>query len=231
MKTLVQRWLWIVVAVSGSLSSSAVAGTISDLFVFGDSLSDTGNVLNRTNAFSWFATPRPTVPWYDTGRWTNGTSNDGSNTDPPRTTETAFGGVWHERLSDKLSMARETNSLAGGNNWAYGGATTATGTFSSVLALQHIRTQVDTFLAGTPTFADTQLFALWGGGNDVRDAANADGATVVTIKASATTALANMKASIGALATAGAKMFLWPNLPPLEKTPEGPRWMPRKKMV
>ncbi len=118
-------------------------------------------------------------------------------------------------------MARETNSLAGGNNWAYGGATTGTGTFSSLLALKNIRNQVDTFLAGTPTFADTQLYALWGGGNDVRDAANLPTATVATIKAAATTALANMKASIGALATAGAKMFIWPNLPPLEKTPEG----------
>ena len=111
-------------------ASTACAASISSLIIFGDSLSDTGNVLNRTNAFSLFATPRPTVPWYDTGRWSNGTTNDGSNTTPPRTTETAYGGVWHERLADKLHIARATNSLDGGNNWAYGGATTGTGTFS-----------------------------------------------------------------------------------------------------
>ncbi len=219
--TMAVQWrLWTIAVIVGVLTTNAGAGTISEIFVFGDSLSDTGNVLNRTNAISALADPRPTVPWYDTGRWTNGTSNDGSNTTPPRTKETAFGGVWHERLADKLNIGRATNSLAGGNNWAYGGAITGTGTFSSLLALQNVRTQVDTFLAGTPTFNDQQLYAVWGGGNDVRDAANAANATVNTIKAAATTALANMKASIAALAGAGGEKFLWPNLPPLEKTPE-----------
>ena len=199
---------------------TARAASISSLIIFGDSLSDTGNVLNRTNAFSLFATPRPTVPWYDTGRWSNGTTNDGSNTTPPRTTETAYGGVWHERLADKLHIARATNSLDGGNNWAYGGATTGTGTFSGALALQNIRNQVDSFLATNPTIDANQLYAIWGGGNDVRDAAAAANATVDSIKAAATNALANLSDSIQTLAVNGATQFFWPNLPPLDRTPE-----------
>jgi outer membrane lipase/esterase len=218
-QTLLRR-LFTVALIVAVWASTACAATISSLFVFGDSLSDTGNVLNRTNAFSLFATPRPTVPWYDTGRWTNGTTNDGSNTTQPRTTETAYGGVWHERLADKLHIARATNSLAGGNNWAYGGATTGTGTYSGGLSLKNIGNQVDSFRATNPTIEADQLFAVWGGGNDVRDAAAAANATVDSIKAAATNALTNLSDSIQTLAIAGATQFLWPNLPPLDRTPE-----------
>jgi phospholipase/lecithinase/hemolysin len=80
--------------------------------------------------------------------------------------------------------------------------------------------QVEAYLKGNPTITQTQLFALWGGGNDLRDAALANGSTVDSIKAAATTALANIKGQIAMLAAKGAKQFMWPNLPPLEKTPE-----------
>ncbi|MDC0937048.1 SGNH/GDSL hydrolase family protein, partial [Pirellulales bacterium] len=201
------------------------AGAISGIIMFGDSLSDTGNVLKVTTETknpitgNPIATPRPNNPWYDTGRWTNGPSNAGSKTVDPKTKDTNYGGVWHERLADKLKVKRATNSLDGGTNWSYGGATTAAGTFSA-LGLQNIGEQVKKFLARKDSIKDSQLFAVWGGSNDVRDAAVATGATVKSIKQAATTALANLKQAITDLAVKGAKRFLWPNLPPLDKTPE-----------
>jgi outer membrane lipase/esterase len=214
-----RRSHWVLALLIAVTASHSVAGPIASLVVFGDSLSDTGNVLQRTNEASLFTTPRPTTPWYDTGRWTNGTSNDGSNTTAPRTKETAYGGVWHERLADKLKIPRASHSLGGGANWAFGGAVTGMGTFTS-LSFPNIRTQITQYLATNPIFNDKQLFAIWGGGNDVRDAANLNGATEDSIKAAGATALDNLKAGIQALATAGAKNFVWPNLPPLQRTPE-----------
>ncbi len=214
------------------LAAQASGAMITDIFVFGDSLSDTGNVLNRTKVFL-FVADRPINPWYDTGRWTNGPSNTGSNEKPLKTKKTAIEGVWHEQLADKLKKAgilktgRAKNSLDGGNNWAYGGATTGTGEFGNEpdlgveLKLQNVGEQVKQFLEKKPAIKDTQLFALWGGGNDLRDAAVAGGDKVVdNVKEAATKALANMKANIAALIEKGAKRFLWPNLPPLHKTPE-----------
>ncbi len=212
------------------LASHAAAGPITSLIVFGDSLSDTGNVLARMTTVG-LGDARPTLPWYDTGRWSNGTTNDGSNTNAPRTKETAFGGVWHERLADKLKIPRATNSLAGGANWAYGGAVTAAGTFTFPFNFQNVRGQINAFLAANPAFNDKQLFAVWGGGNDVRDAANAANATPDTIKAAATAALDNLKAGIQALATAGAKNFIWPNLPPLQFTPEAMNLSDQGKLI
>jgi phospholipase/lecithinase/hemolysin len=203
-------------------SVRAPGAMITEIVVFGDSLSDTGNVLAATQLSQITNNPfdlRPEKPWYDTGRWTNGPSNTGSDTNAPRTKPTAFGGVWHERLADKLQVERAKSVLPGnGTNWAFGGAASGNGTFAQVLL--NVGEQVGRFLGTNPTIGPTQLFALWGGGNDVRDAAFADGATVESIQAAAATALANMKNNIAALAARGAKLFLWPNLPPLERTPE-----------
>lgn len=220
-----RSWWWsvaatiVLVAAAGPGSMIPASGAmISQMVVFGDSLSDTGRVLAATQLSQLTSTKydlRPTVPWYDSGRWTNGPSNTGSATTDPKTKKTAYGGVWHERLADKLKIPRATSA---GNNWAYGGATTKVGVFAQILL--NMGSQVEAYLGNSPTITPTQLFALWGGGNDVRDAALADGATVDSIKAAATTALANIKGQIAALAAKGAKQFLWPNLPPLEKTPE-----------
>ncbi len=212
------RWGAVALCVVVQLVSAANGATITSIVVFGDSLSDTGTVLAATQLSQLTSNPfdvRPANPWYDTGRWTNGTSNDGSNTTAPRTKDTAFGGVWHERLADKLKIDRATSGIS---NFAFGGATSGMGVFAS--ALLNVGEQIKAFLAGTPTITNSQLFAVWGGGNDLRDAAMMNGATVQSIKDAATTALNNMKANIAALAAKGAKRFLWPNLPPLEKTPE-----------
>jgi phospholipase/lecithinase/hemolysin len=113
--------LVVAVIVAGEVSGAM----ISQIVVFGDSLSDTGRVLSATQLSQFTSTKydvRPDKPWYDSGRWTNGPSNTGSATTDPKTKKTAYGGVWHERLADKLKISRATS---GGANFAYGGATTA----------------------------------------------------------------------------------------------------------
>src|SRR5205807_1785836 len=83
--------------------------------IFGDSLSDTGNVLNRSFGFY------PVAPNYSNGRFTNGT-------DTIPKTQNPYIGVWHEQLAGLLGVPVATRSLSGGTNYAFGGAETGQGT-------------------------------------------------------------------------------------------------------
>ncbi len=75
---------------------------INELYVFGDSLSDTGNVFQTTNGVY------PPSPPYFQGRYSNGL-------------------VWVEYLGSKLGLSKEKNI-----NLAYGGATTVSGIINGV---------------------------------------------------------------------------------------------------
>src|SRR5215831_11872170 len=89
------------------LCSAAQAALFSQFVVFGDSLSDNGNAFIGTGG----AIPAP--PLYTVGRFT-----DGSDTSPTGTP----GGIWHEVLSGLLGEPVSTPFLAGGTNFAVGGA-------------------------------------------------------------------------------------------------------------
>lgn len=163
---------WLVAAVCALfVSMPAAASTLySDMFVFGDSLSDTGNY----EAIGFPVTSPPYAP----GRFTNGP-------------------VWAEHLADGLGLTLAP-SAAGGNNYAWGGATTSgqPGPFPpfdlSVQVAQHLA-------AHTVANADA-LYVLWGGGNDALAGAVSDTA-------------ANLGQLIQSLANAGAQHFLVLNLP------------------
>ena len=78
----------------GGLSAFAqqAAPTFSQIIVFGDSFSDTGNVRDRTNSASGGMVDYPSHTFnYSNGRFTND-----SDTDPSSTT---YVGVWHEQLA------------------------------------------------------------------------------------------------------------------------------------
>ncbi len=133
--------------------------------VFGDSLSDTGNIYEATR--TGFATRRPAAPYYSPGRWTDGADNTApANQATLQVTQSQFTGVWHERLADDLGIPRATPSrIAGGNgtNSAHGGATTGDGTDSFDIT-ENMGYQVNTFPTnqGSGVIPTNRLYILWG---------------------------------------------------------------------
>ena len=74
--------------------------------------------------------------------------------------------------------------------------------------------QVSTFLSENPgPLSPNSIYVLFGGANDLYTAANPIAASTV--------ALGNIEAEIAALYGAGARSFLFPNLPDLGRTPRG----------
>lgn len=175
-----------------AVSLPAHAGPYSGLYIFGDSLSDTGNLFLATGG----AQPPAGQPYYQ-GRFSNGL-------------------VWVDHLAAGLGLAADAApSLAGGNNYAFAGARTgASGNPPGVLA------QVAGLYAPTHPTADAgALYVVVGGGNDMRDARGAAG-TDLTRQAAAEAAVANLMNSVGLLAGMGARHVLISNLPDLGATPE-----------
>jgi phospholipase/lecithinase/hemolysin len=119
-------------------NASADAGEISRLVIFGDSLSDTGNVDILTFGIV------PGSPYVD-GRFSNGP-------------------VWVEALASSLGAAAPTPSVSGGTNYAHGGAETGGGFIS--LIIPNMAPQVSSYLSDGPAPASGDLFVLLGGGND-----------------------------------------------------------------
>ena len=187
--------------------------TFTQVIVFGDSLSDTGNVRNRTGSASGGTVDYPSHTFnYSNGRFTNDNGCDPSGT--------IYAGVWHEQLAQTfLGLPAATNSLDGGFNYAFGGGTTNDGTHEEVavstpfgdvtITVDDMGKQMDDFLA-SHVVDPNALYVVWGGGNDLR---NDDSPGNVTETAARATALA------GRLANAGAQYIMVPNVPPLGDIP------------
>ena len=128
-------------------TASALAVPYSELLVFGDSLSDVGNVFDKTDNFL-FEEPIPASAYFD-GRFSNGP-------------------VYSERLATALGLGTLTHSNAGGNNFAHGNAmTTGTG-FPLNLFIDDIDDQVGDFLNSRTVDPDA-LFVVFAGANDLLD--------------------------------------------------------------
>src|ERR1044071_5855310 len=140
--------------------------------VFGDSLSDTGNVRQRTNDRTGGIVDYPSHTFnYSNGRFTND-----DQTNPSSST---YAGVWHEQLASTfLSIPPATFSLGGGLDFAFGGATTNNGTHDEVaistpfgdvtITIDDMGKQMDDYLAAH-AIDPTALYVVWGGGNDLRN--------------------------------------------------------------
>lgn len=130
------------IVVSLCFTNVAAAQAWDRIVVFGDSLSDTGNVFNATFGIA------PSSSQYFNGRFSNGP-------------------LWVERLADSLGVARPTPSRTGGTNYAHGGTTTATGNtfFFPFFNFPNAGSQVSQFLSSNTPRAD-DLFVLWAGAND-----------------------------------------------------------------
>jgi phospholipase/lecithinase/hemolysin len=167
------------------------------IIVFGDSLSDTGNVFKLTTQANKIIPLIPIVPKdppYFHGRFSNGP-------------------VWAENLAGHLNIPMES--------YAFGGSWAETIFDSGPFSPFNLGIQVDLYLVNSilDINKDQHLFVIWSGANDyihgrftIDHKPNYDYAVPNTIK--------NIKQQIDWLIFYGAKHFLILNLPNLGFTPE-----------
>jgi outer membrane lipase/esterase len=180
-------------------SASAFTG----LYVFGDSLSDSGNnraVLGNSGATQVVSSNSyiPSLP-YASGTYSNGP-------------------VWVNSFAAGLGLsAFAAPSLGGGGDYAYGGArTTVNGGFGGFPP--SATTQVNGFLTGQATIPSTALYVVAIGGNDARAAAEAIAggapapATIAAAAAAYATGVGNIIDSLQAKGATNIVVWDTPNL-------------------
>ena len=188
--------------------------SITAIYVFGDSLSDGGNGYLLSHGFF-----PPSPPYAQ--RFSNGP-------------------VAVEHLAANVGVPLNP-SLAGGTNYAVGGA--ATGqvqisgeppgtTTNNFIAVKYpsvapffvdngIDTQVANFIASPPAFDPlTSLFVLWGGPNDF---------LINPSAATASAAISNLSGELTQLYAVGGRNFLVPNMADLSLTPYGQSLSPAEQ--
>jgi phospholipase/lecithinase/hemolysin len=200
-------------SVANAGGARAAISSLSQLFVFGDSLSDSGN----SGALTLGAFPPPP---YVQNRFSNGM--------------VAVEYLWDHYNPGNTSFAP---SLQNGTNYAIGGATTGkennleVGNYPQpIFANLGNAWQLNNFKTSNPSFdPGTSLFTIWLFPNDVfyyrstsgSSAGTFDGqdGTPIPFTQIPTLAVNNILGSIGELADSGAKNFLVMNSPDLSKTP------------
>ncbi len=177
------------------------------IVVFGDSLSDTGNV-GQLVLQKYPSCGPLTCLDYAAGRIT-----DGADTIPPAQN---YLGVWVEQLAAELPTKLATlDSLEGGTNYSYAYATTGNGTTTACvlthcIEVENIGQQITDYLSTHPTINRNTLFVIWGGADNLLQATSVNDVINAAIQESF---------DIQRLIEAGATQILVPNLPPLGLTP------------
>ncbi|MGC8623827.1 MAG: SGNH/GDSL hydrolase family protein [Phycisphaerae bacterium] len=218
----------------------AAALPFQNMVVFGDSLSDNGNLLTIAppleTYFPQYASEiASSLPDF-ANNYATGEFTDGAHTTP----STSVLGLWDEQFASQLGLPALVPALAsnfimnyelgdgyllnsGGTNFAVAGSVSGntitnstTGTFQAGMATQ-LAAFKSQYTSGV--IPSNSLYAFWGGANDILDAPS--GSTSATLNTIATTAADNIYGYINNLASTGGKDFLWINLPPLGDTPEG----------
>jgi outer membrane lipase/esterase len=185
------------IMLAGLAGQAAQAGPmISAVYFFGDSMTDSGNAGNLPPAIvlpdgtvvpvpsstgpnlslGYYATPFPGVATGALGRFSNGP-------------------VWPEYFAGSLGLGA-TAAVAGGTNFAVGGAVT------SQLALE-----IAAFQSFVPTVDPNALFSVLMGANDIIDITRGDLVEPIG------DAVNNVLGGVLALKTLGAQNFLVPTLP------------------
>jgi phospholipase/lecithinase/hemolysin len=172
---------------------AAAGAPYSAMYVFGDSLSDTGNVSLATLGAV------PVSPPYADRSFTNGPN-------------------WAQDLAQQIGLPPLEPSLAGGTDFAYGGAETGQ-TPAHTVNPTDLTSQYGQFLAQAPSPQPGALYAMWIGSNDVLDIANNSSLTPTQQQQDIADSVNNEVAVIGGLAGHGAQNFLVLNVPDLGKTP------------
>lgn len=201
------------------LVSQATLNQLTGLYVFGDSLSDGGNSGLATQQYtSPLDIVFPPAPYYN-GQYSNG--------------PVAVEYLW-QRFNPGDTSFRP--SLAGGTNYAIGGATTGQQSFNTINgnvpdalkpAFDQKSTpwQLQTFASQAPTFNPaSSLFVVWLFPNDVFYWGQTGQLPTVPPTPADATALVgygvgNILSTVQQLAGAGATHFLVPNMPDLGTIP------------
>ncbi len=179
---------------------AALASSFSQFYVFGDSLSDNGNIFTLSGGkypgsnYGTYTFPGTTL--------TTQYYSDGPNTTP---VGTGPEGLWVDQLAGKLGITNPQPVAAGGTNYAVGGAQTGSSSFEDI-GNQVILFSSTHLFSGAPS---SGLYAFWGGANDILQGNNP------------VTAANNLDGYISTLWSEGAKNFVWLNLPLLGDTPSG----------
>ena len=205
------------------LESRRLLSVFSQMIVFGDSLSDTGNVPSLLASAAGYTESN--------GRFTS---------DPTSSPPSSSTGVWHEELASQLGIPVATAASSGGQNWATGGAETGQGSesgaawFAGALnypyGFPNVGQQISDFLGQPKVFPSNTLYTIWAGGNDLLDAADTAktvlDATLGVVQpgvhdfeATAATAATNIKNYVQQLINSGSQYIVWPNLPQLDQIP------------
>ena len=175
-----------------ALSVQTAAADYSDMFFFGDSLSDSGTYL----PFLLSTNPNYT--------------GEGKFTTSP-------GNVWAENIAERYGFnASPVNQ--GGNNYAQGGARIQGEGYSFTTAMSLVD-QVDTYLGSVNGQADhNALYSLWAGGNDFLWMLEGNVAAA-DVPAYLGGMVANNMGAITRLEGAGAQYILLPSIPDITNTP------------
>ena len=176
-----------------ALAGTASAQSYNRLVVFGDSLSDNGNLFLFTGG------AQPPAPFYYQGRFSTGP-------------------VFVELLGFNLGRFAAGDSNAGSINYAFGGART-----DLAGAPPGMRTQLNAYLGGGGTFGPNDLVSVLGGANNIFQALPAAGASsnpLGVIGPVSLSAAADINLIVNNVATAGAGTVLVTNLPKLSLTPQ-----------
>lgn len=181
-------------------AGAAHAQSYGRLVVFGDSLSDNGNLFAATGG------AQPPAPFYSQGRFSTGP-------------------VFTERLGFNAGRLTAGAPVSGSINLAFGGARTD----ASATPLG-MRTQLATYRGAGGTFGAGDLVSVLGGANNIFQGLSAFGALPPGSPASqsptgymapiATSAAVDINAIVDGIAAAGAGTILVTNLPKLSLTPQ-----------
>jgi phospholipase/lecithinase/hemolysin len=119
---------------------ATASSPFSAIYSFGDSLSDVGNVYLATGGLE------PASP-YVAGQFSNGP-------------------VWVQDLAALMGLPALSPSLTGGNDYAWGGATTGS-PYTNNPEVPNLTAQVESFVAGHPSAPSTALYTFSFGANDL----------------------------------------------------------------
>jgi phospholipase/lecithinase/hemolysin len=170
------------------------ASAYSAFYIFGDSLSDVGNVFLGSGG------AEPLSPYY-AGEFSNGP-------------------VWAQDLAFRLGLGPLAPSLAGGTDYAFGSATTSNPS-TATFAVPTLTQQIGIFVGAVGGLAPASaLYSVWIGGSDLLNILSSGASGPVAI-AEAEAAAQSAATDVGTLINHGARNVLVPLAPDIGVSPAG----------